>query len=497
MVLTGAAGTGKSTLVAALVQEAIRLEWRVVITAPTGRAAWLLRQRLGKLPANVSTLHRFLYRAEGMEEMADPVYGDLPLFRFALKSESEAARTLLVVDEASMIGELAAEGNQLRFGSGSLLRDLLAWREKGGRETKLLLVGDACQLPPVTESRSPALIPSHLEEAYGLRTRAARLSEVLRQAEGSRILAWATGLRRSLEKQAPPPTFLPAGGALHVQDRAGVKDRFCTLAMEHGLENVVLLAYSNLQVNGWNRLLRPALNPSPLPVAPGDLLAVTENHRGSGLVNGERVRVLAIGRSLDLPGPGVVVRVRKARLAFWGPSGPEERELTLLESHLWEPQREIPMAVRKRLWEHVLRTYPSIRKALRSGDRAEQKAAIQLMDEDPFFGSLRAKPGYALTVHRAQGGEWDHVLMDFRGIRLTHAGNLHWAYTALTRARAGAWVIDGPPSAPANHGLPTCHPAQAPRRPRGRQRGASRWQGWGSAPFENARSLATGFWEEA
>jgi len=197
-------------------------------------------------------------------------------------------------------------------------------------------------------------------------------------------------------------------------------------------------------VNRWNRVLRPALNPTCEAIAPGDMLVVTENHRRSGLVNGERVRVLQVGALHTLPGPGARIQVREVRLEAWGPSGCEQHSLTLMQSHLWEPARELPGGLRQRLWQHVLATYPVVRAALKSRDRAAQKAAMQVIDEDPFFGSLRAKPGYALTTHRAQGGEWRHVIVDCRGIRPSSTEDLRWAYTAVTRASGQARLIDPP-----------------------------------------------------
>jgi len=245
MVLTGAAGTGKSTLVAVLVQEALLQRWRVVVTAPTGRAAWLLKQRLGHADLEVGTLHRFLYAAEGMEEVEDPEYGDLPLFRFALKPGREEARTLLVVDEASMVGELESTNPGLRFGSGSLLKDLVAWLRSCRGEAKVLLVGDPCQLPPVTECQSPALEAAHLEAEYGLATRTAGLREVMRQAGSSPILALATAFRKCLEENRPLDGRLPAGDDLQALPRALVLGRYCELARRHGEASVVLLARTN------------------------------------------------------------------------------------------------------------------------------------------------------------------------------------------------------------------------------------------------------------
>ena len=465
MVLTGAAGTGKSTLVSALVQEAIQGQWRVVVTAPTGRAAHLLRQRLGRLDVEVGTLHRFLYRASSLEEVEDPEYGDLPLFRFALREAQEPSRTLLVIDEASMVGELESHDGHLHFGSGRLLQDVVAWHRGGRSGAKLLFVGDPCQLPPVTEGHSPALEASHLQREYALSIRSAHLREVLRQSEASPILAQATAFRRALEEGVSLSGELPCGGELQRLPRFETCRLYRELVRRHGEEDVVLLARTNRQVNAWNRTLRPALNPTWQAIAPGDMLAVSENHRRSGLVNGERVRVVETGPLHTLPGPGEEVLVREVRVEAWGPGGREVHTLTLMQSHLWKPERELPAGVRHRLWLHALKTYPIVRTALKSRDAAIQKAAMELLDQDPFFGSLRAKPGYALTVHRAQGGEWPQVLVDFKGVRPSEPGDLRWSYTSLTRAREQAWLIDPPlwsghprPSAP----CPPVYPCRVP-----------------------------------
>lgn len=443
-VLRGAAGTGKTTLLGDLVTKAQRQGWRTMVTAPTGRAAWVLREKFGEQKVDSSTLHAFLYKGQSLEEVNEPEYGDLPLFRFRLRESVQMGKVLLIVDEASMVSEVEDKSSHLRFGSGSLLLDLLAWFNRVKPEgAKILFVGDPCQLPPVAEPKSPALDAAHLAKKHGLQVRSADLCTVLRQGRQSAILATAQVLRHRLGEAAVPLAG-PLRSDLGILPAAQAVNTFLKEAERRGLDQTVLLAWRNQSVQCWNRQLRQRILGDSNEVMQGDLLSVTENHRRTGLMNGERVRVEHLGGIRVLENHAVRIVVREARVIYTSPKGPQTVDLTLLESLLWDTNRDLPFAVRILMWNYVKRTYPEVRKALHSKDRDAQQAAMEVLDRDPIFGALRVKPGYAITAHRAQGGEWPVVLVDGTRNRLRSRTELRWMYTALTRAQEQAWVVNPP-----------------------------------------------------
>lgn len=420
--LTGYAGTGKTTCLQMLARTARRLRYKVKMLAPTGRAAKIIsnysRQQAG-------TLHRQIY-----QQVQHPYSGHIEFKR----RHNSTANCLYIVDEASMIGQAESEQQP------DLLTDLLQYVfEQAGN--KLVLVGDPAQLPPVGQLISPALHPEVLQYAYGLDVRHHQLRSVTRQQQDSGILQVASSLRIQLTEPAPHPPELQTRG---FQDLFSIREEQLLKGLDYayrefGLANSLLICASNQDAARYNGLIREQLLGRKETIEAKDLLMISRNNyqafpgrrKGSFLANGEFVEVL------EVLGAETVESFRFLRLRLCLPDYPKQapfESLVMLENlHSHEPS--VRQARMRELYELVAGQYTQL------GSRARQLKAIR---KDPYLNALQVKFAYALTCHKAQGGQWPVVFV--------HPGfwqqpgrspeNNRWFYTAFTRASRELYVID-------------------------------------------------------
>lgn len=446
-ILTGSAGTGKTLLIRHLVQALHQRRIKYALAAPTGRAARLLADRTGE---DARTLHSLIYildRYQLIEETEAQAEDPLSLrLHFALRSAELDAR-LIIVDEASMVGDVVGEQELYRFGSGRLLLDLLSYARlmpPRTREvsTRLLFVGDPAQLPPVGQSISPALSAEYLRETFGLSAETAHLQTVFRQRKGHPILEAATALRNALENNrfhtfqlpAQPPDLRPVGIEEAIQIAAQDFERQTPS---------VLLCRTNALARKLNEAVRALLwGKESLPLQPGDLLLVNRNAPLYSLFNGDLVLVETVGplehRRVGRRGrPPVDLYFRDVILRY--PHDNPRRRITckLLENLLESPDGQLsPDLIQALLIDFYLRN-----RTLKPGS---PEFHLELA-RDPYFNALHVRYGYAMTVHKAQGGEWRRaavVFTDWKHFR--HADFFRWAYTAITRAREELLTIDAP-----------------------------------------------------
>lgn len=454
-VLRGGAGTGKTTLIAKLVTELDRMHLTYDLLAPTGRAARILgnkiRQITGGSEFDASTIHRAIYTLthldvnEGAESANDP---GLRL-TFPLKQE-ETTVSLFVIDESSMVGDHENHGDFMQFGSGRLLKDIITFArmQRAGRErdhlTKLLFVGDPAQLPPVGATTSPALSDDYLRQEYKLQVRSYDLQTVLRQAKGSAILERATEVRkRLLAGQFNAFSMRP-----NQQDIREVNATAAVSEIVHGIENrtqSVAVVHSNATAREYNRNVRQCRwGDADLPPRAGDILLVNRNSTTHPLSNGDLIKVVeAAAQRMHVPvhlkgGHKVDLWFREAVVVYRGSDGAAiQTPCMLLENLLDSPFRELTPLEQRALLVDFRKRHPSLHPK-----SPEFLAAIRC---DAFFNALQVKYGYALTCHKAQGGEWDTVIVDFEsnaGVR--NPQFFRWAYTAITRA-AKTLVLVNPP----------------------------------------------------
>ena len=431
--LTGYAGTGKTFLLRTIADLAQRAGLRVELMASTGRAAKVLSASTGR-PA--STIHRTIYRASTqMQEEGGS---------FQLGRVSGATPTLFIVDEASMIS--GDTGEMTPFGSGNLLDDLLSYVWSAD-EAKLIFVGDTAQLPPVGTPLSDALNAEVLTSRYGLHVYGMELCEVVRQKRGG-ILHNATQLRELLDEYADedPEEILPIHletegwrGIFPVEGGTFI-ETLDEAYRKYGEEECLVICPSNKLALECNHAIRSSvLFYEEEPVVRGERLIVARNNyhytkrpdRSDFIANGEIIEVQRIGRHYYEYG------LHFADATIYLPDRDDSLDVRLLLTSLEDPTPQRSQAERQRLFELIAADYADIPSV------TDRRKAIR---RDPFWGALEVKYGYAVTAHKAQGGQWACVFVDlnFVGYLPEDRNLVRWIYTAITRATKRVYLLGYP-----------------------------------------------------
>lgn len=433
--LRGYAGTGKTSLVAALVRTLKDIGRRVVLLAPTGRAAKVLSSYAG-MPAY--TIHKMIYRQETFK-------GEDTRFQMGYNKNRG---TLFVVDEASMMG-FGGGGNAM-FGSGCLMDDLVRFVYEGSG-CRLLMVGDTAQLPPVGEEVSPALIGATFRR-YGLDAIEAELTEVVRQASASGVLRNATRLRQLIS--AGDATQMPA---IYGGERGEVRflpadeliEALVTNYSDQGADDVVVVTRSNRRANIYNQGIRARIFDREEELSRGDrVMAVKNNYywtevlrtelsEGESLpfdfiANGDMAEVVRLRNIHDQHG----FRFADATLRFVDYDD-FEMECRVMLTTLTSESPSLTAEESQRLYECVLQDYMDI---------PSQRERMQAVRRDAYYNALQIKFAYALTCHKAQGGQWSRVFID-KGIvaeDTSLTSYLRWLYTALTRTTDCVYLVNWP-----------------------------------------------------
>lgn len=454
-ILRGSAGTGKTTLIAELVTRLDSLKLSYALLAPTGRAARILGNKIKHLAptsrGESSTIHRAIYTMDLLEVNEEAEKENDPGYRmiFPLKEE-EPTVSLFVIDEASMVGDKKALGDAMQFGTGRLLKDIVTYAriQRPGRTddhiTKLLFVGDPSQLPPVGGTSSPALDDDYLTNEHNLRVTSVDLVDVMRQAKGSAILDRATELRDALLSNRFN-TFSMRPNQIDIEqvepqvaiDRV-VED------LEHKKSSVVVV-HSNATALEYNRSIRARRwGEEDASIQVGDVLLVNKNSTTHSLSNGDLVKVDSVDAdrerlSVNLRGGHQVeLCFRDVTVLYRDGTGEVHKtRCKVLENLLTSPHRELSALEQRALLVHFRMRYPNLHPK-----SVEFRKAISV---DAYFNALQVKYGYAMTCHKAQGGEWNTVIVDFDA----NAGSrnalfFRWAYTAITRAAQKLVVVNPP-----------------------------------------------------
>lgn len=439
MVLRGAAGTGKTTLAAAFIKALLSLKQRIMLLAPTGRAAKVLSLHAGLA---AYTIHRRIYRQKSI---------DAGMGGFSLNNNLHTD-TLFVIDEASMVANQSLSADH--FGSGCLLDDLVQY-VYGGRNCRMLLIGDHAQLPPVGEEESPALMRGVLE-GYGLNVHEATLNEVLRQSLHSGILFNATSVRRMLD--GGEPSLLPTvrfEGFADIRRVPGDEliEQLATSYSEVGLDETMVVTRSNKRTGIYNRGIRSTVLGREEELSSGDMLMVVRNNyhwiektikeeRAANpnaplpplnfIANGDRARVHRVRNVREFYG----FRFADLTLQFPDYEDYEITVTTLLDTLSSEAPSLTPEQ-NERLFNAVMEDYADIP---RKADR------LKALRADPYYNALQVKFAYAVTCHKAQGGQWAHVYVDqgYMTDDMLTPDYLHWLYTAFTRATEKLFLVNWP-----------------------------------------------------
>lgn len=434
-VLRGYAGTGKTSLVGALVRSLARLGRETVLLAPTGRAAKVFSAHAGR-PAY--TIHRVIYRQQTFS-------GEGTRFSLGYNARRGA---LFIVDEASMV----ARGGGGLFGSGLLLDDLVQFVYAGGG-CRLLLVGDTAQLPPVGEEESPALSVACLR-GYGLEAEDMELTEVVRQSKDSDVLAGATRLRRLLAagSEELPRVRGDARGEVRFLPGGELIEALVGAYTDYGTQEVIVVTRSNKRANIYNQGIRARIFDREEELTRGDLvMAVKNNYYWTEQLQRE-MAAAEPGAVCPLPfiangDCAEVVRVRgvheqhgfrfaEATLRF-ADYGDAELTCRVLLDTLGSESPSLTAEQSRALYESVLADY---------ADVPSKRERLKRVREDAYYNAVQIKYAYAVTCHKAQGGQWSRVFVDqgYLTPEMAGAPYLRWLYTAFTRTTDRLYLVNWP-----------------------------------------------------
>lgn len=424
MILRGSAGTGKTSLASVIVRTLLDLQYKISLLAPTGRAAKVFSLNSGQ-PA--ATIHRSIYRERTFAGLDGKFNLNANLYR----------NRLFMIDEASMISLTSVNST---FGSGCLLDDLIQF-VYNERNCRMLLIGDKAQLPPVGEAESPALRADVLA-AYGLKVYECDLNEVLRQSQGSGILYNATIIRQMIthdQATALPQIRLKGFADISIVPGDELIESLSTSYAEVGIDETMVITRSNKRANIFNQGIRNMVLGREEELTTGDMLMVVKNKykekQAEGLsfiANGDRAIVRSVRNVRELYG----FRFADVTLSFPDYDNTEEDMIVILDTLTTEAPA-LTHEQNEQLFQQVLADYADV--PLKS-DRMKK------IREDDYYNALQVKFGYAITCHKAQGGQWAHIYLDqgYMTDEMLTPDYIHWLYTAFTRATEHLYLVNWP-----------------------------------------------------
>lgn len=417
--LCGYAGTGKTSLVSALVRTMEQLERKTVLLAPTGRAAKVFSHHSGK---SAHTIHKCIYRQKSIMDSST----------FTL-AENRMQNTLFIVDEASMIS------NDAMSGTGGLLDDLIEF-VYSGHGCSMLLLGDTAQLPPVGEYLSPALTESYLRSMF-LDVTATQLTQVMRQLGESGILYNATMLRQRIDEEDTydPPQITLKG----FDDICSVHGEELIEAIEScydkaGVDDTIILCRSNKRANVYNEGIRRRILYREEELCRGELLMIVKNNyfwreelgkedkalleKLDFIANGDIAEIIRVNGTEEMYG----FRFADVTLSLIDYEDCEIDVKIMLDT-LTSESPSLTREENERLFAAVWEDYPEIH---------SKRKRMEQIRKNPYYNALQVKYGYAITCHKAQGGEWKRVFIDQGYISedMISPDYYRWLYTAFTRA---------------------------------------------------------------
>ena len=424
--LKGYAGTGKTSLLGALVKTLDQLEQKCILLAPTGRAAKVFSHYAGHA---AYTIHKKIYRQKSFSNELD---------NFSI-NDNLHQHTLFIVDESSMIANEGLAGTM--FGTGRLLDDLIQY-VYSGHGCRLMLVGDTAQLPPVGEEESPALAVEVLK-GYGLKVYEGMLTEVVRQLSDSGILWNATELRRYISMEdfyAFPSIRVEGFPDVKVISGNELIEVISECYEQVGMDETMVVCRSNKRANIYNKGIRNTILYREEELESGDWLMVAKNNyfwtEGSKdidfIANGDVAVVRRVHREREMYG----FRFADVTLRF--PDYDDmELEVKLLLDTLHTDTPALPKEMNDKLFYSILEDYADI---------TVKRERMKKMKIDPCYNALQVKYAYAVTCHKAQGGQWKRVFLDqgYMTEEMLSPDYFRWLYTAFTRATETLYLVNWP-----------------------------------------------------
>jgi exodeoxyribonuclease-5 len=424
LLIKGYAGTGKTTGLSAYVKVLNSLGFKIILLAPTGRAAKVFSAYSG---VTAYTIHKKVYRQRSSKDG----FG-----RFVLDKNLHS-RTIFIVDEASMISNQKSDGNI--FGSGLVLNDLVEYVHNK-RMCKLILTGDTAQLPPVGLDISPALDAKEVAQMCRS-VKAVELVDVVRQSKSSGILENASQLRYKISSADSSVPLLSFNAFDDIQALSGsdLIEKLAGSYAKKGINETLVICRSNKRANRYNQGIRNQILGREEELSPGDLLMVVKNNyfwlsdspEADFIANGDIVEVLKIHRYTNLYGfrfAHCTIRLIDYNL---------EIEAELLLDALHSESAALNTSQNKELFYSILEDYSETKPKRKQFDSVKSNA---------FFNALQVKYAYAVTCHKAQGGQWKEVYVDSGYITrdMVDIEFLRWLYTAITRATEKVYMVNFP-----------------------------------------------------
>lgn len=438
-ILKGYAGTGKTTIVRSLVQSLPIVKTKTILLAPTGRAAKVLTNYT-KQQAN--TIHKKIY-------FRKPTVDGGVAFQ---RQQNLHENTVFIIDEASMISNTGGLSDGGIFGGGNLLDDLFQY-VFSGTHCKLILIGDKAQLPPVGLDISPALDVEYVKASFHFLVDSFELTEVVRQTENSGILTNATNIRNQInppqspfekgelknEKGNKPYFTLNEFSDIIRIEGTDLEDALNSAYSKYGAEDCMVICRSNKRANIFNQQIRSRIRWQEDELSSGDYMMVVKNNyfwlpeesKAGFIANGDIIQLMRVGNIREMHGFRFAdVRVRMIDY----PDEPELETLLLLDTIMSESPA-LSQADNKKLYDSVLLDYSDI---------PDRRLRMKKIKEDGFFNALQVKFAYAVTCHKAQGGQWPCVFVEqgYLTDEMINTAYLRWLYTAVSRATTKLYLVN-------------------------------------------------------
>ena len=427
-ILSGHAGTGKTTLVKGLIRylESEKIPSRLM--ASTGRAAKVLSMKTG---LKAETMHRYIYTMSlhEMDEKSEKVN-----IVFRLRQNQDTPQTIYFVDESSMLSDQKSLNVSLNFGSGKLLTDMLLFA--GGR--KIVFIGDPAQLPPVNYLYSPALNPGYFVKHFNKTVSCFSLKGIHRFGSETGIGRNVKDMQQKISTLSFPYLSIRVTGSsdMHIcPSEEALARNYAESIHKLGIDNCIMLTFSNKMASSLNHQVRQKLfGRNTSRVNKGELLVVIQNNYKHALYNGDHLEILEVSATTETLA-GIVFRNVKARALSQGAYLAFEGKVidTLLngESQNLDVRQEFEL-----MRDFFIR-------AAKQGIKRSSPDFTNYLLSDPYLNALRVKYGYAITCHKAQGGEWQHVFVALEPVLFVQDKQFtyRWVYTAVSRAMNEVFLL--------------------------------------------------------
>ncbi len=455
--LKGYAGTGKTFMMKGLTDFLSKNKRNFRVAAPTGRAAKVISR---KTKYKAYTIHKTIYSSKDIKEFKSKDEEGTETFKFyyELKNNEDSNDTIYIIDEASMISNVYSEGEFFRFGSGYLLNDLIKFInfDNNDHNKKIIFIGDNAQLPPINMNFSPALDSNYLNENCNLISREFELTQVVRQKADSGILHNATKLRKSLKENIFNQIDIETNFKdIHKTRHEELLSKYLQACNNTIDEETIIVAYSNSSVKEYNDFVRNHFFPNQNTITIGDkviLVSNNYNYPQMELLNGDfgivkevspinesrTIKLKRKNRKNETVEINVPLTFRNAIITF---SDEEfikhDVECKVIENILYSRHRDLSSDELKAIYIDFKIRNPN----LKAGTK-EFKDAIR---SDVYFNALRIKFGYAVTCHKAQGGEWINAFLNCKtSMGYFNSTYFRWLYTGITRAKEKLYTLDEP-----------------------------------------------------